>query len=147
MNHTELQEKLWAFYDGELSGEDRTALAAHTDICSDCRDQLSDWKRTRDQILRPLRTAASEPFVHSVMRRIRALDAAPARLPFFVRWALPALAFSAAGFAASLLYVLQPSGASPESLLWADHSTNLSAQWLADHPDEDQILTSAVTPQ
>ncbi len=38
MNHTELQEKLWAFYDGELSGPDLSAVQAHAESCSDCRE-------------------------------------------------------------------------------------------------------------
>jgi anti-sigma factor RsiW len=141
MNHEQIKEKIFSLYDGEAPAEDREALEAHLQGCSDCRAELARWGQIRSGILLPLKVEYSEAFVHQVMRKVRSYESI--RWPQMVRWLVPALALSVSGFAGVMVYNLQPS-LSTESLLMSGPEQTLSHEWLNNLPDNDQLMNAMV---
>ena len=145
MNHSELQEKLFDWHDGQLSAAQAAEVSIHLPGCSECRMQLDEWKHTAQTFLIPLKMEDSPAFTQNVLRKIRNTQAAETqeRPRFFARWAFPALALSMGSFAAVLLYVAQPPMASADGLLLTD-SQDTPSEWVSSLAKEDQILGSVV---
>ncbi len=52
MSHDTLKEKLFALYDGELTGEVRHEVEAHVANCSECRTAYAQWQQTASTFFR-----------------------------------------------------------------------------------------------
>ena len=85
------RDRISAYLDGELTGEERRELLAHLEICGDCRMCLDSELAIREA-LAGLETPAPEGFEARVMEKIRAESGdAPeekvAAFPGWRRWA------------------------------------------------------------
>ena len=85
------RDRISAYLDGELTGEERRELLAHLEICGDCRMYLDSELAIREA-LAGLETPAPEGFEARVMEKIRAESGdAPeekvAAFPGWRRWA------------------------------------------------------------
>ena len=140
MSHDTLKEKLFALYDGELTGEVRHEVEAHVANCSECRTAYAQWQQTASTFFRAPDVQTSDAFVHQMMGRltasVRPRRAAPWRE---MRWLIPAM-----GLAGVLLLVLGPAQhpVSLEALLLADGPENMPAQFVlaSDTPSVDDVL-------
>ena len=65
------RDRISAYLDGELTGEERRELLAHLEICGDCRMYLDSELAIREA-LAGLETPAPEGFEARVMEKIRA---------------------------------------------------------------------------
>ncbi|MEK7742830.1 MAG: zf-HC2 domain-containing protein, partial [Elusimicrobiota bacterium] len=63
MNHSELRDKLDAYYDRELPEREAREMEAHLGSCAPCRRELEDWKSLAQTLLHPPPPSASEAFV------------------------------------------------------------------------------------
>ena len=147
MDHRHIQERLFDFYDGELSGSARGEVQEHVAGCGECRALLEQWKRAAGLFFRAPAVQPSEAFVHGVMRRIRQGEVSRPE-PFqairrFLEgsWWLPALGL------ASLLYVLvtgpaQQAALSIESLLLPEGNEPAAFRQIltGESPSSDEIL-------
>ena len=115
MNHETLKDKLFALYDGELTGEDRRQTELHLAECAECSRMYVQWQKTAKAFLRPPEVEVSDTFVQRVMERIE--EEEPRRrevwMPWTerIRWMIPAL-----GLASVLLLVLGVLGPTQESV-------------------------------
>jgi len=140
MSHDTPKEKLFAFYDGELTGEARREVEAHVANCSECRDAYAQWQQTANVFFRVPNVQTSDAFVHQVMGRLTA-SVRPHRAASWMemRWLIPA-----AGLAGILLLVLGSAqhSVSLEALLLADGPENMPAQFVlaSDTPSADDVL-------
>ncbi len=94
MNHATIRQQLFAFHDGELTPQAAAEVRAHLGACAECRGVSEGWARTAGMLFKVSVPAPSEFFVSQVMRRVRELEAVPARrfLPVFsLRWLVPAV--------------------------------------------------------
>ena len=85
------RDRISAYLDGELTGEECRELLAHLESCGDCRMYLDSELAIREA-LAGLETSAPEGFEARVMEKIRAeAGAAPekktAAFPGWRRWA------------------------------------------------------------
>ena len=74
MNHQDLQEKIFALYDGELSDPDSREVRAHLEVCPECREGYTRWEVLASVFFKAPQIHPSEPFVRKVMARIEALE-------------------------------------------------------------------------
>jgi anti-sigma factor RsiW len=144
MNHQDIQETLSEYYDGRLAPGPRSEIETHLKGCGECRDLLAGWQKASAAFLKPLQAQASEAFIQNVMRKIRTYEPQEAgiRWPQFLRWAAPALALSMGAFTLVLMDSLEPAQAAAETVLLEEREPSLASDWLANPPDEDQILDS-----
>ncbi|HVO32318.1 MAG TPA: zf-HC2 domain-containing protein [Elusimicrobiota bacterium] len=148
MNHPWSEEQLMEYRDGELAAELRRSLEAHVGMCVSCRGRLAQWDGDSRLALAPLRMAASEAFVQDVMRKVRlASSAAPSVQGdgLFLRWALPTLALSMAGFAGALVYTVQPVMPTTQTLLAGESTSNSMADWMSNPTSDEQVLDTAAS--
>jgi anti-sigma factor RsiW len=145
MNHSELQDQLFDWHDGQLPAGKASVVHAHVASCLECRTHLNDWKKTTHTFLSPLQIQDAPVFTQKVMRKIRVSQASETQVRprFFARWAFPALALSLGSFAAMVLYVAQPTVAAADGLFSADSQTT-PTEWIANIAKDDQILGSVV---
>jgi anti-sigma factor RsiW len=92
MNHSEIQQKLLALYDGPLSEKERPLVEQHLVSCPDCRRVVGQWKRASEVLFsKPSFSEADEDaFVASVMSHVREIPVRPAfswNVTF--RWLIP----------------------------------------------------------
>lgn len=132
MNHDQIKEKIYSFYDDELSPVEKNELEIHLKSCGECSGLLKQWEQTRQSFSKAAAPAASENFIASVMGRIEELEAPDERPER--GWSLPDWLFPSLGYsvAVALIFVAvnvnQPSFASTtESVLLSDVPD--SAQW------------------
>ncbi len=147
MNHEWMKDQVFALYDQRLPDDAARMIQAHLDGCSECRDVLENWKKSSRAVLQPLQLPHSDLFVRRVMSRVQAFsqkDEERIRWGAFIRWAVPALALSAAGFTLGVVSTTESATISTEGLLWGDQEQNLTAEWFSHPPTEDQILNAAV---
>ncbi len=104
MNHETLKEKVLAYRDRELAGEELKAVETHLPVCEECRGILKKWETLGGLFSRPVSSGDSEFFVRQVMTRLaRREQPAPAvRRWAFLDWLFPALGY---GFAIALMAV------------------------------------------
>ena len=98
MDHTTIQERLFALYDGELAGEDRRAVEDHVLGCAECRALIARWKQVAGALFPSPHVATSEAFVERVMQRIATPKPPRVRLPRRPRefgWLIPAMGLAA----------------------------------------------------
>jgi anti-sigma factor RsiW len=92
MNHSEIQQKLLALYDGPLSEKERPLVEQHLVSCPDCRRVVGQWKRASEVLFtKPSFSEADEDaFVNSVMSYVREIPA-PQSFSWGVtfRWLVP----------------------------------------------------------
>ncbi len=99
MSHEEIQEKLWALYDGQLAEEEKEPLETHLRDCPECRGLLSEWKNVSGMLFQKpeLSGADAELFTQEVMARVRG----PVETPV-VSWKRAALPWLAPVLASAL---------------------------------------------
>ena len=131
MDHTEIKERLFDYYDGELPSAERTLIKLHLHDCADCRQQLEHWAQTSTALLQPLRAGSTDYFVQNVMRRVRlfVLRDEGRRWQSFVRWALPTLALSAAAFTGLFIYTMWPAQASANTEMFENSEPVVASAW------------------
>ncbi len=141
MDHEKLKDKLFALYDGELTGPGREEIERHLADCRECRQIYAQWQRTAKVLFRPSDIVPSEGFVRRVMARIEALEQ-PQAAPSWranLRWFAPAL-----GAAALLLFAMgsMQQTVSVEALLLEDGRDNISTEVVlaCEPPTTDQIF-------
>lgn len=136
MNHSDIQSRMQAYLDGELSLDKRALFDAHLDTCDGCSAELTEMRETI-RLLRNLPTP--EPpsdFVANVMQRIEEGEGQPGWLaalvdrlhPLFVpRFAIPATAAAAALGLTVLSGNLELPGAQPGATAPAASFASLDA--------------------
>ncbi len=131
MNHQTLKDKMFALYDGELSGKELQEAQAHLASCQECGRAYAQWQRTAKTFFRVPEVEESEAFVHRVMERLEALnEPKPSRA--WVTWSFPSRWFVPA-MAVALLFILalggvvapNPSPVSLETLLLSGEEENV----------------------
>ena len=153
-DHDALRDQLFAFYDGELSGESRRSVERHLEACAECRGRLDRWRQTARRVFETPQAAgsdaagadaskladseATEAFVSRVMARIERAEQ-PRRAPSWIgglRWLAPALGL------AGLVFVIGQTRQQDVSvdMLLAD-SSDPSAWMLSSRPaSADDVL-------
>ena len=88
MNHDQMKEKIYQYHDKELSPADCSMVEDHLKECSQCRNELSDWKKLSSTFFAPSPTAKySEKFVAGVMAQIpRVTESLPGAWGLNVIW-------------------------------------------------------------
>lgn len=138
MDHEELKDKVQAYYDNEITPEERLNVLSHLKICSDCRGWTEDWGKTASLVFQITDPDPSEHFVRQVMAKIERLDPAMEMswdwLRFVLnRWVYPTFVGAAlAGFILIMTYPVQEPRVSEIS----------PSDWFAssDLPKVDQIF-------
>ena len=97
-------------------------------------NDIQDWHQTKKMFLDPLTIRPSGAFVSKAMRRVRTWEAPEpwiSRLlrPVFTRFAFPAMSLSMVGFAAALLYAVQPVNKSADALVFGGQTSSVTAEW------------------
>ena len=84
------RELIGAYVDEELSGDDRTSVAAHIASCAGCRELMGDIKRTSDAIAELGREPAPTALASRIRSRLAnaAEEQEPGRKRF-VPWRIP----------------------------------------------------------
>lgn len=129
MSHPD-DERLDAFYDGELAEPDRLRLEEHLAACPSCLRRVEDWRRIAAGLFARA-PAPSESFIRGVMARLPPRQEEPA--PAAWRWPAAALSLAAAGLILLLAWPA-PASVSAEELI------------LEDGPDAQRTLL-ALAPQ
>jgi anti-sigma factor RsiW len=136
MTHREIQEKLFALYDGPLTEQERALVEGHLAGCGDCRGSIAEWKRISETLFRlPAFSEAEEDrFVSKVMGR---LEPAPPKRAFTLRWLVPLVGTAVA--AAWVLFFVLPAtpGFSSNSTvadIYSEDSTDMEATQWSDVP-------------
>lgn len=81
------RELLSAFRDGELSPDERRAVAAHVEACKDCSEILADYDRIGQSLRRRGRTAAPSALAGDIRAALDRMDAdAPIFNPRLIGW-------------------------------------------------------------
>jgi anti-sigma factor RsiW len=144
MDHTEIKEKLFDYYDGQLPPEEGLLFSQHLQGCNDCQDLIENWSQTARAYLQPLQVAQTEVFTQKVMRKVRAFVQRDEgqRWRLFSRWAYPVLALSISGFVAVLAYTLQPATVPTNGLLLEDQDSAISTEWIPSASNEDPLTAS-----
>ncbi len=145
MDHAVLKEKVFALYDGELSGEERQQVGAHLQECAECRGRVERWTAVAKVFFKEPRPLASEFFVQRVMDRIGLLNRPRPALQWNIawRWLVPALGATAA----LLLMLNQPAqrAVSIETLLLGNTEEPVSWMLLSDQkPTKEEVLGFAL---
>ena len=96
MNHDQIRELLFDYYDNELRGETAAEVKSHIAGCRECASNIRGWASTARLVFDPERPA-SEVFVRRVMNCVRPQRSA-------IPWLFPAL--STLAFAGFLFVVL-----------------------------------------
>ncbi len=79
MDHQEMQQKIYSFYDGELPLSEELSVKQHLDECAECRELIEDWRTLSKKFFSPPLLESSEEFVERVMAQIE-----EPRLPWFL---------------------------------------------------------------
>ena len=143
MNHTEIQDKLFALYDGELDGDARHEVEVHLVDCSECRQRYTQWQQTARALFQPPRIEVSEPFVYQVMDRLAVLEHPRHGRQWIraIQWLVPAV-----GLAGLLFFVAGPAqrAISIETLLLGEGQENAPSQLVlaSEPPNVDEVLGS-----
>ncbi len=132
MNHQHLEEKLFALYDGELSDSESREVREHMEVCLECRESYTRWKRLASVFFRVPQIHPSEPFVWKVMARIEALEkpCGHRHRVWVLRRLVPALGV---GLMIGLFVWALPSRGlevSTEALLLANGRDGLAPEWI-----------------
>ncbi len=136
MDHNQLKEKLFEYYDGEVSPIEHAEIHSHIESCSECRVSLQDWRRISTTFFKTNPKLQSDFFVGRVMAR---LEAAPQPFPF--GFLSPLLKMSFAGASLALALVALNSSSSPvtvDSLLLADGRSQTNTNWIF---EENEVET------
>ena len=140
MDHRAIQDQLFAFYDGELTGAARHVVDDHLADCADCRALVAYWTQVARACFPPPAVSPSEAFVQRVMARLPVpalvtVGPGPAPRPHpvrFSRWLLEGRWLAPAFGLAALLLVLArgpiPHAVSVESLLLSDRQEPAALQ-------------------
>jgi|GEM_PF-3624785 len=100
MNYDEIQDKIYAFFDGELEAEERPEIESHIQTCQACASLLERWRQISTTVFKPLSPPDTEFFITRVMARLQEEDTLKLRRTW--SWQVPFLALGVA----SLLFVL-----------------------------------------
>ncbi len=141
MNHDQIRELLFDYYDNELRGETAAEVKSHIAGCRECASNIRGWASTARLVFDPERPA-SEVFVRRVMNCVRPQRSA-------IPWLFPAL--STLAFAGFLFVVLgfhrEEPQVSVDSLLLCSKTETAPVEWLpssSDLPKDDQVLDYAL---
>ena len=113
MKHSDLQDLLSAYADGELARTQREFVERHAADCSLCQAMLADYKRDRHQLASLRSTPIPSDLKQAAMSKIRAAQALNRLFPRLVSPALvrPALIVASVLIAVIAIGILQMSGA------------------------------------
>lgn len=113
MKHSDLQDLLSAYADGELARTQREFVERHAADCSLCQAMLADYKRDRLQLASLRSTPIPSDLKQAAMSKIRAAQALNRLFPRLVSPALvrPALIVASVLVAVIAIGILQLSGA------------------------------------
>ncbi len=147
MVHEIIKEKLWMFYDPELSESDRKQIASHLESCRECRRALERWQKIQGVLSRPQDRPPSEVFVGEVMNRLAAPEAGrePGRasrqweLP---QWLFPALGYGFAFFLMMVAIETRQAPVNTEAVLLADVPSSTQWTFAKEQPDVHQLWSS-----
>src|SRR4051812_22567759 len=90
MNHHDINEKIDAYYDGELSVEETAKIKIHLSQCAECAEALRRWTRISKTFFQPTEIMHSEAFITRVMASIRVREDERSSRALF--WKIPAFA-------------------------------------------------------
>ncbi len=154
MNHDEIQEKLFALYDGPLTEKERELTEGHLAKCPECQKAIAEWKALSASLFAA--PAFSEADEDRMVSRVMARISSPTvenRISFLdlaLRWFFPLLGSTAA--AAWVFFSLLPgtpgltAGSTAENYLYSQPVENNSTQWsvlpAAYTPDNDDMVVS-----
>ena len=94
MDHRTIQDKLEAFYDGELAAIEAQEITGHMSVCGECREAVEKWRRMKHVFFQVSPPRPSENFVLQVMEKIEPKETFTLEALF--RWSIPTLAFMGA---------------------------------------------------
>ncbi len=154
MNHDEIQQKLFALYDGPLTEKERALAEKHLAKCSECRRAIAEWKALSASLFAPpaFSEVEEDRMVSLVMARVssKAVDNPVSLMELALRWLFPLLGSTAA--AAWVFFSVLPgtpglsAGPTAESYLYASPAENNSTQWsvlpAAYSADNDDMVVS-----
>ncbi|MBI4375045.1 MAG: zf-HC2 domain-containing protein [Elusimicrobia bacterium] len=137
MDHSEIEERIFEFFDGELDAAASVEIGRHLDACGPCRQRLERWLRV-SRFLRAPAPRAGPDFAAAVMSRLpRESPAAALRGRLSRAIMVPVYAFAAA--ALFLALVPRPeSQPSTDALLLSDEE----AEWAAgsNEPSAEELI-------
>lgn len=141
---TKLENQLQAYFDGELTPEERLRIEQVIAASKECRDLLAQWGLQRSVFGRLKKTGPNDDaFVSRVMNRLDELkvpEPEPAEAPEFLRWLFPALGYA---FSAILVFmtlsVKQPS-VSADIILLSEMPQETHSVFMARKPDASQMF-------
>lgn len=94
MKHEELQQKLFALYDGPLTEKERDLVEGHLSDCQECRQAIGTWKKASAALFpKPAFSEVEEDrFTAAVMARVGKIEAARERsFSQSAKWLVPLL--------------------------------------------------------
>lgn len=113
MERHESEETLSALIDGELSGPEAAAAAAHLSSCAVCRSRFAGLGSARQFLRMAPRRPMPPGLAADLQRRVDDLPPRPAFTPWARPW-LPALGFAAAALLAGVWVWRGPGPSGPE---------------------------------
>lgn len=131
MNHEQIKEKIFEFYDGESSSEDKRFIQAHVMSCSECRDGLAEWEKTSAFFFKD--QAAIEPSEYFVTRVMARLPDGSRKSFRFFDAPMFKLGLALSGFVVIVwgyLSINARSSDSIETLLMADSRSGAVSNWV-----------------
>lgn len=114
MNHSDIQNRMADYLEGDLSLRKRALFDAHLDTCPDCSSELGEMRRTIALLRRLPTPQAPADLADNVMRRIAEGEGQPGWIDHIERWfgefralvLAPGLVLPATALAAGLTLVL-----------------------------------------
>jgi anti-sigma factor RsiW len=150
MDHEEVKEKLFLFYDQELSEQERGDIETHLAQCAECGKSYQQWRNISSALftIEQPRGQRMEDFVARVMERLtRVADPAMSWQHTLAQaWRIMAVGF---GCAAALFLVVLNSDQSvvtTETILLADGRGAVQDQWVltSKEPLQDELMGFAL---
>ena len=139
------EDRLHAYYDGELPAPERAEVEAHLKGCAPCRQALSRWRRIAGTLLEAPLVRPSDSFVAAVMKEVDRFESpVPQRAAWLPGWLVPSLALAGAVLT---FYVSLPASTvstDPKEWLLADNGTQLAMVLGDEEPRAGDILGLAL---
>lgn len=139
-----LIERLQAYFDGELTAEERLRVEAVIAESAECRGLLKHWEQQR-RSLRLLKDSGKndEGFVRGVMNRLEELkrpEPQPLEMPDFMRWLFPALGYALSCMLVFLTFSVKPPSVSADTILLRQVPQETRGVYIKNASDISQIF-------